>query len=41
MPSSDDETPLSWDEFARVDLRAGTITRAASFPEAHTPAYKL
>ncbi|MFO8100203.1 MAG: tRNA-binding protein [Salinibacter sp.] len=41
MPSPDSDAPLSWDEFERVDLRAGTITRAESFPEAHTPAYKL
>jgi len=32
---------IDWDDFERVDLRAGTITRAEPFPEAHTPAYKL
>lgn len=35
------DDPLTWDEFERVDLRAGTITRAEPFPEAHTPAYKI
>ena len=40
-PPASSENDLSWDEFERVDLRAGTITQAAPFPEAHTPAYKL
>ncbi|MCW2926935.1 MAG: tRNA-binding protein [Thermoleophilia bacterium] len=33
--------PLTWDEFERVDLRAGTIVEAAEFPEARRPAYRL
>ena len=41
MSSPESNHTLSWDEFERVDLRAGTITRAEPFPEAHTPAYKL
>ncbi|MBT8085824.1 MAG: tRNA-binding protein [Woeseia sp.] len=32
---------LTWAEFERVELRAGTITHAEKFPEARTPAYKL
>ncbi|MBI1321404.1 MAG: tRNA-binding protein [Candidatus Hydrogenedens sp.] len=32
---------ISWDEFARVDLRLGTIVSAEPFPEARKPAYKL
>ena len=35
------ENDLRWDEFEQVDLRAGTVTQAKPFPEAHTPAYKL
>ena len=32
---------LTWDEFARVDLRVGTIREARAFPEARRPAYQL
>jgi len=32
---------LSWDEFQRVDLRVGTVTRVEDFPEARSPAYKI
>jgi len=34
-------TPLSWDEFLRVDLRVGTILEAHAFPQARRPAYRL
>ena len=32
---------ISYDEFAAVDIRVGTVTRAEPFPEARKPAYKL
>ncbi len=32
---------ITWDDFERVELRAGTIVRAEEFPEARRPAYRL
>ena len=32
---------ISWGEFERVELRAGTIVSAETFAEARLPAYKL
>jgi tRNA-binding protein len=32
---------IGWDDFARVELRVGTILQVEDFPEARTPAYKI
>jgi tRNA-binding protein len=32
---------INWDDFARVELRTGTIVEALAFPEARKPAYKI
>ncbi|UYG09254.1 tRNA-binding protein [Halomonas sp. M4R1S46] len=32
---------IEWADFARVELRVGTIVEAEAFPEARRPAYRL
>ncbi|NCC26484.1 MAG: tRNA-binding protein [Deltaproteobacteria bacterium] len=32
---------IAWDDFERVELRAGTVVRAEEFPEAKSPAWKV
>ena len=32
---------ISYDDFARIDIRVGRIVQAETFPQARKPAYKL
>jgi len=32
---------ISWNDFEKVELRAGTILEVADFPQARKPAYKI
>jgi tRNA-binding protein len=32
---------VAFDDFLRIDIRAGTVVRCEEFPEARNPAYKL
>lgn len=32
---------ITYEEFAKVDLRSGTIIKAEPFPRAKKPAYKI
>lgn len=32
---------ISWDDFEKIDIRAGTIIQVDEFPKARKPAYKL
>lgn len=32
---------ITWDDFERVELRAGTIVEVSDFPEARKPAYRV
>ena len=32
---------ISWDDFAKVDVRVGRVEEVAEFPEARRPAWKL
>jgi len=32
---------ITWDDFEKIDVRAGTITEVKDFPKAKKPAYQL
>ena len=32
---------ISWDDFSKIDIRAGTITEVSDFPKAKKPSYQL
>ncbi|PJJ98369.1 tRNA-binding protein [Lysobacteraceae bacterium NML75-0749] len=38
---SAESAPISWEDFQRVALHAGTVVRVEPFPEARKPAWKL
>lgn len=33
--------PISWNDFEKIDIRAGTIIEVKDFPKAKKPAYQL
>ena len=35
------EKEISWQDFAKIDMRVGTIIEVNDFPEARKPAYQL
>lgn len=38
---NEETNEISWSDFSKIEMRVGTIVKAANFPEAKKPAYKL
>jgi tRNA-binding protein len=41
MEPADKASPISFDDFLKIDIRLGTIVAAETFPQARKPAYRL
>ena len=39
--NEDKANTIGYDDFARLDIRVGTVVRSEDFPEARTPAFKM
>lgn len=33
--------PITWQDFEKIEIRVGTVTKVEQFPEARKPAYKV
>lgn len=39
--NQENNNPITWDDFTKIEMRAGTILSAEVFKEARKPAYKM